>query len=161
MFNNNSIVSSVAEQLDDTTRRSILRPPRRRLTSEPTLPSRLPSTGQCMPFDTFDSELKYCEGFLLREAGQKAPLAILKQLRRTPTPPSPSTEEEVTRTRRLSVTSTTSSSPSLTSKVVARPKSMTSVPHWKEPQVVLVPCYPNLVPSDVQLITAFRSLSCY
>ncbi|KZP32863.1 hypothetical protein FIBSPDRAFT_811645 [Athelia psychrophila] len=117
MFNNKSIVSSVAEQLDEITRRSLLRPPRRRLTSEPTLPSRLPSTG-----------------FLLREADQKAPLAILKQLRRTPTPPSPSTEEEVPRTRRPSITSVTSSSSSLTSKIVVRPKSMTSASHWKEPQ---------------------------
>jgi hypothetical protein len=77
------------------------------------------------------------QGFLQREAERYAPMALLKQLRRTPSPPSPTAEdEEPAKARRSSVSSVASSSSSQNhGKVAVRPKSMTSHGSWKDPQV--------------------------
>lgn len=136
MFNNKPVVFTLADQLDNGQKPTYTSRPRRRLTSEPTLPARLPSTGK-FKYILYTTFTDYIQGFIQREAEQIAPMAILKQLRRTPTPPTP-TEEEV-RPRRLSVTSQSSSSPSspTAGKKAARPKSMPST-SWKEPQVLRV-----------------------
>ncbi|KAJ6539260.1 hypothetical protein B0H19DRAFT_961215 [Mycena capillaripes] len=106
--------------------------PRRRVSSNPCLPERLPTTS-----------------FLQREAEIDAPKAILRQLRRSPTPSPPNspgleTEEENPRTedetpshqRRPSLTSlasSTSSIRSLGSSLIQRRPNPN--PHsWKEPQ---------------------------
>lgn len=77
------------------------------------------------------------QGFIQREAEDLAPRAILRQLRRSPTPPSeePKTHENVPdRTRRQSMSSMTSS------PVISAPASPTNnrTSGWTEPQVSLV-----------------------
>ncbi|KAJ7699998.1 hypothetical protein B0H17DRAFT_1158033 [Mycena rosella] len=102
--------------------------PRRRVSSNPCLPERLPTTG-----------------FLQREAETVAPKAILKQLRRSPTPsppdsPEPEAEETSGHQRRPSLTSLASSAESsirsFGSSLIQRreDKSQSS---WKEPQAML------------------------
>ncbi|KAJ6516003.1 hypothetical protein C8R45DRAFT_811479 [Mycena sanguinolenta] len=101
--------------------------PRRRVSSHPCLPERLPTTG-----------------FLQREADLDAPKAILRQLRRSPTPPtspeletveSPTAEEQPpTHERRPSLSSlaSTSSIKSFGSSLIQRQDKSQSP--WKEPQ---------------------------
>ncbi|KIK48644.1 hypothetical protein CY34DRAFT_7976 [Suillus luteus UH-Slu-Lm8-n1] len=73
MVNNASVILSIVERFSpDFAQRSVTRA---RVSPDPCLPARLPTTG-----------------FLQREAEQNAPKAVLRQLRRSPTPPSPTTE---------------------------------------------------------------------
>lgn len=74
MVNNASVILSIVDRLGpDFAQRSATRA---RISPDPCLPARLPTTG-----------------FLQREAEQNAPKAVLRQLRRSPTPPlSPTTE---------------------------------------------------------------------
>ncbi|KAJ7507712.1 hypothetical protein B0H11DRAFT_1704780 [Mycena galericulata] len=104
--------------------------PRRRVSSDPCLPERLPTTG-----------------FLEREAETVAPKAILRQLRRSPTPPnSPDLEAEAEETephkhqRRPSLTSLASSASSIKSfgsSLIPRRQDDKSHSNWKEPQAIL------------------------
>nr|GAT54022.1 predicted protein [Mycena chlorophos] len=95
--------------------------PRRRVTSHPCLPERLPNAS-----------------ILQREAESSAPAAILRQLRRSPSPesPPPAAEEDeediVQHQRRPSITSNASSTGSVRSfgSIFKQPKSN----GWKEPQ---------------------------
>ncbi|KIK98762.1 hypothetical protein PAXRUDRAFT_823546 [Paxillus rubicundulus Ve08.2h10] len=122
MVNNASMILSLAEQLSSDPPNP--RPtPRHRLSLEPCLPARLPSTA-----------------FLQREARQGALKAMLRQLRRSPTPPSsppPEMESEEgspTLKRRDSISSTASppSSPTTSwSWSLSIPKFSST---WKEPQ---------------------------
>jgi hypothetical protein len=70
-----------------------------------------------------------------REATDLAPNAILRQLRRSPTPPSPESDaqddEPPQRTRRASVSSIMSLSP----KSIKSPIKDTRTSPWAEPQV--------------------------
>ncbi|KAG2047418.1 hypothetical protein BDR06DRAFT_1030861 [Suillus hirtellus] len=73
MVNNASLILSIVDHFSpNLAQRSVARA---RVSSDPCLPARLPTTG-----------------FLQREAEQNAPRAVLRQLRRSPTPPSPTTE---------------------------------------------------------------------
>lgn len=73
MVNNAPVISSILDRFSpDFAQRSVTRA---RISPDPCLPARLPTTG-----------------FLQREAEQNAPKAVLRQLRRSPTPPSPTTE---------------------------------------------------------------------
>ncbi|KAG2135919.1 uncharacterized protein EDB93DRAFT_1170271 [Suillus bovinus] len=73
MVNNAPLILSIVDHLSpDFAQRSLSRA---RVSSDLCLPARLPTTG-----------------FLQREAEQNAPKAVLRQLRRSPTPPSPTTE---------------------------------------------------------------------
>ncbi|KAH7922456.1 hypothetical protein BV22DRAFT_1070433 [Leucogyrophana mollusca] len=123
MFNNASIILSIADRLNSE---PVLprATPRPRVSSDPCLPARLPSTG-----------------FLQREADDFAPKAILKQLRRSPSPPmSPSTnsepEELPERQRRASVSSVASVSSATHSSAKGSPllKNVRLSGGWKEPQ---------------------------
>ncbi|KAJ7744528.1 hypothetical protein DFH07DRAFT_834634 [Mycena maculata] len=101
--------------------------PRRRVSSDPCLPERLPATS-----------------FLEREAELVAPKAVLRQLRRSPTPSPPDSsglEAEVEETsghqRRPSLTSlasSTSSIKSFGSSFMQRRQDAKSQSSWKEPQ---------------------------
>ncbi|KAJ7047456.1 hypothetical protein C8F04DRAFT_1058891 [Mycena alexandri] len=101
--------------------------PRRRVSSDPCLPERLPTTS-----------------FLQREAEIDAPKAILRQLRRSPTPPnSPEpelseTEEETSgHQRRPSLSSLASSASSIKSfgsSLIQRRQDARPDSAWKEPQ---------------------------
>lgn len=73
MVNNAPVILSILDRFSpDFVQRSATRA---RICPDPCLPARLPTTG-----------------FLQREAEQNAPKAVLRQLRRSPTPPSPTTE---------------------------------------------------------------------
>lgn len=73
MVNNAPVILSILDRFSpDFVQRSATRA---RVCPDPCLPARLPTTG-----------------FLQREAEQNAPKAVLRQLRRSPTPPSPTTE---------------------------------------------------------------------
>ncbi|KAJ7179908.1 hypothetical protein C8R43DRAFT_1055888 [Mycena crocata] len=99
--------------------------PRRRVLSSPCLPERLPTTA-----------------FLQREAEIGAPKAILRQLRRSPTPPSPpsSPEPEIEGSsghqRRPSLSSLASSASSIKSfgSSLIQRRQDKSQSSWKEPQ---------------------------
>jgi len=123
MVNNAPIVHRLAEQL--TLEPPSPKPvPRHWVGSEPCLPARLPSTA-----------------FLQREASQAAPKAILRQLRRSPTPPSSpppqlaseESEDGSTRERRDSVSSSASPTSPSTPLNWIMPRS-NSTRTWKEPQ---------------------------
>lgn len=120
MVNNASLILSIVDCFSpNLAQRSVARA---RVSSDPCLPARLPTTG-----------------FLQREAEQNAPRAVLRQLRRSPTPPSPTTEyHDATEDapphveRRGSVSSEsdqTSSTRSLFSFSRSQPSG-----GWKEPQ---------------------------
>ncbi|KAG2118836.1 uncharacterized protein F5147DRAFT_667016 [Suillus discolor] len=120
MVNNASLILSIVDRFSPSlAQRSVARA---RVSSDPCLPARLPTTG-----------------FLQREAEQNAPRAVLRQLRRSPTPPSPTTEyHDATEDtpphveRRGSVSSEsdqTSSTRSLFSFSRSQPSG-----GWKEPQ---------------------------
>ncbi|KAG1907291.1 uncharacterized protein F5891DRAFT_1125198 [Suillus fuscotomentosus] len=120
MVNNTSLILSIVDCFSpNLAQRSVARA---RVSSDPCLPARLPTTG-----------------FLQREAEQNAPRAVLRQLRRSPTPPSPTTEyHDATEDapphveRRGSVSSEsdqTSSTRSLFSFSRSQPSG-----GWKEPQ---------------------------
>ncbi|KII94778.1 hypothetical protein PLICRDRAFT_99080 [Plicaturopsis crispa FD-325 SS-3] len=123
MFNNSALVQNVASKLDMVHINSPRPIVKRRTTSEPILLARLPSTG-----------------FLQREAERDAPKAIIRQLRRSPSPPpSPpqdaeDAEDDAPLTpqieRRNSVSSTTSPSP----KPPVVGKTTPSRGSWKDPQ---------------------------
>lgn len=120
MVNNASIILSIVDRFSpDFAQRSVTRA---RVSPDPCLPARLPATG-----------------FLQREAEQNAPKAVLRQLRRSPTPPSPTTEyhdaTEDTQPhvgRRGSVSSD-SDKTSPTGSLFTFPRSQPSG-GWKEPQ---------------------------
>ncbi|EGO00931.1 hypothetical protein SERLA73DRAFT_178937 [Serpula lacrymans var. lacrymans S7.3] len=120
-LNNAPIILSLAGQLDSQV--VIQTPvPRQRDLTGPCLPSRLPSTG-----------------FLEREAQQDAPKAVLRQLRRSPTPPqSPTAEDEVTPPspkQNDSASSPPSASPTQSTFRFNFPfKSAKPQGAWKEPQ---------------------------
>ncbi|KAJ7129774.1 hypothetical protein C8R44DRAFT_908697 [Mycena epipterygia] len=103
--------------------------PRRRVSSNPCLPERLPTTSKC---------------FLQREAEIVAPKAMLRQLRRSPTPspphsPEPEIEENPGHQRRPSVTSLASSASSIRSfsSSLMQRRDGESQSSWKEPQAIL------------------------
>ncbi|KAJ7228750.1 hypothetical protein GGX14DRAFT_414667 [Mycena pura] len=97
--------------------------PRRRVSSSPCLPERLPTTG-----------------FLQREAELDAPKSILRQLRRSPSPPdSPVSEPEIQeespiRPRRSSLNSLASSVSIKSSGSSVIQRDVQSYTSWKEPQ---------------------------
>ncbi|KAG1755791.1 hypothetical protein EDB19DRAFT_1662983 [Suillus lakei] len=120
MVNNAPVILSIVDRLSpDFSQRSVTRT---RVSPNPCLPARLPTTG-----------------FLQREAEQNAPKAVLKQLRRSPTPPSPTTEHhEATEDtsphvgRRGSVSSDSDqTSPTRTLFTFSRSQPSGG---WKEPQ---------------------------
>ncbi|OJA16993.1 hypothetical protein AZE42_00578 [Rhizopogon vesiculosus] len=120
MVNNAPTILSIVDRLSlDFGQRPMARAP---VSSEPCLPARLPTTG-----------------FLQREAEQNAPRAVLRQLRRSPTPPlitecNDATEHTSSHLgRRDSVSSSTDqSSPTQASAgMVARSQPLGG---WKEPQ---------------------------
>ncbi|KAJ6599150.1 hypothetical protein DFH09DRAFT_903098 [Mycena vulgaris] len=106
------------------------RPIRRRVSSNPCLPERLPTTS-----------------FLQREAEIVAPKAILRQLRRSPTPSPPNspeleaeTDETPGHQRRPSLSSLASSASSIKSfgsSLIQRSRDSKSQSSWKEPQAIL------------------------
>ncbi|KAJ7095297.1 hypothetical protein B0H15DRAFT_828923 [Mycena belliarum] len=101
--------------------------PRRRVSSNPCLPERLPTTS-----------------FLQREAETVAPKAVLRQLRRSPTPSPPNSpepddepEENPKHKRRPSLSSLASSASSIKSfgsTLMQRSREGKSQSPWKEPQ---------------------------
>lgn len=117
-YNNAPVVHAIGSSPD--TNQGLLRvpTPRRRVISEPCLPERLPSNR-----------------FMEREATQSAPKAVLRQLRRSPTPPSPESDarydELPPRTRRASVSSVISS---LSPKSIESPTKDIRTSTWAEPQ---------------------------
>ncbi|KAG7449270.1 uncharacterized protein BT62DRAFT_945391 [Guyanagaster necrorhizus] len=116
VLNNAAIVEVIGRNLDSTPAR---RRVRRRVTSDPCLPERLPSSA-----------------FLLREAESVAPNEILRQLRRSPSPPSsPPAEDDddFTHLRSSSVRSTASASVQAKAKSKVTDTQCFGGP-WKEPQ---------------------------
>ncbi|KAK0468307.1 uncharacterized protein EV420DRAFT_1503720 [Desarmillaria tabescens] len=113
-FNNAAIIEVIGRNLDSTL---ACRRARRRVTSDPCLPERLPSTA-----------------FLQREAESVAPNEILRQLRRTPSPSSspPAEDDGFTHTRSSSVST---ASASVRSNAKYKPTDIQSLgAPWKEPQ---------------------------
>ncbi|KAJ3869714.1 MAG: hypothetical protein NXY57DRAFT_981793 [Lentinula lateritia] len=117
-FNHESIIESIGNQLNDITT-SRTSPKRQRLPSSLCLPDRLPNSS-----------------FIQREAEMAAPRAILRQLRRSPSPPSEADDldsEDGTHTRNPSSASTESTSPSASpSRSSLETQRINSA--WKEPQ---------------------------
>ncbi|KAJ3883235.1 hypothetical protein F5051DRAFT_392397 [Lentinula edodes] len=117
-FNHESIIESIGNQLNDNTT-SRTSPKRQRLPSSLCLPDRLPNSS-----------------FIQREAEMAAPRAILRQLRRSPTPPSEADDldsEDGRHTRNPSSASTESTSPSASpSRSSLETQRINSA--WKEPQ---------------------------
>jgi hypothetical protein len=135
-FNNAPSVHVLGKRLDGDYNLLPVPTQRRRVLSEPCLPERLPSSGVFIPLTSLSSPLTvvYFPGFIQREAEGLAPKAILRQLRRSPTPSTgePETPEDVPdRARRQSISSMTSSS------VTTSPKSPINnrTSGWTEPQV--------------------------
>lgn len=120
MVNNASVILSIVERFSpDFAQRSVTRA---RVSPDPCLPARLPTTG-----------------FLQREAEQNAPKAVLRQLRRSPTPPSPTTEyhdateDTQSHTGRRGSVSSESDQTSPTRSLFTISRSQPSG-GWKEPQ---------------------------
>lgn len=120
MVNNASVILSIVERFSpDFAQRSVTRA---RVSPDPCLPARLPTTS-----------------FLQREAEQNAPKAVLRQLRRSPTPPSPTTEyhdatEDIQpHTGRRGSVSSESDQTSPTRSLFTISRSQPSG-GWKEPQ---------------------------
>lgn len=139
MVNNAPIILLLAEQFASGPP-SPKPMPRHRLDSELCLPVRLPSTGS---YDRLSPHIiaNVSQAFLQREASQAAPKAVLRQLRRSPTPPSsppPSEEPEDSSTgeRRNSVSQNASpTSPTTPSSWSFTIPKFGSTKTWKEPQV--------------------------
>ncbi|KAH0840025.1 hypothetical protein J3R83DRAFT_988 [Lanmaoa asiatica] len=138
MVNNAPIILSLAEQL--TSEPPSPKPlPRHRLGSELCLPVRLPSTGS---YDCLSAYIiaDVSQAFLQREATQAAPKAILRQLRRSPTPPSspppqPASEEPEDSSPRNSISPSASpTSPTTPSSWSISIPKFSSPKTWKEPQ---------------------------
>lgn len=136
------MILSLAEQLSSAPP-SPKPVPRHRLGSELCLLARLPSTGS---YDRLSVHTitNISQAFLQREASQTAPKAILRQLRRSPTPPSsppphPASDEpedSSTRERRDSISSSASlPSPTTPSSWSFSIPKFNSTKTWKEPQV--------------------------
>ncbi|KAJ7904430.1 hypothetical protein B0H14DRAFT_2328319, partial [Mycena olivaceomarginata] len=124
--------------------------PRRRVSSHPCLPERLPTTG-----------------FLEREAEIDAPKAVLRQLRRSPSPSpphspelendeSPSVEEAPVHQRRPSLSSLASSASSIRSfgSLLQRRRDVKAQSSWKEPQASMDLLRPFL--KDVMYLMEIR-----
>jgi hypothetical protein len=128
--------------------------PRRRVSSDPCLPERLPTTSKWLLDDSqiFVLTFHLNSGFLQREAEIDAPKAILRQLRRSPTPSPPNSpnleteensmteEENPGRQRRPSLTSLASSASSIRSFGSSLIQHGQDKAHssWKEPQASLI-----------------------
>ncbi|KAK7470743.1 hypothetical protein VKT23_002163 [Stygiomarasmius scandens] len=118
-YNNSFIVDVVGSSSNS--------PTRKRIASDPCLPERLPSNS-----------------FLQREAEQVAPKAILRQLRRSPTPPLESPEDqeddesqtETAHTRERTLSSASDGSTKSIINLLKRQKSdsLNGRGPWKEPQ---------------------------
>lgn len=136
-YNNAPVVHAIGSSPD--TNQGLLRvpTPRRRVISEPCLPERLPSNSMSV-FAMLVILFILHQGFMEREATQSAPKAVLRQLRRSPTPPSPESDarydEVPPRTRRASVSSVISS---LSPKSIESPTKDIRTSTWAEPQVSL------------------------
>ncbi|KAG5716525.1 hypothetical protein E4T56_gene16327 [Termitomyces sp. T112] len=116
-MNNASAVQALGQRLDNPPDGEYCRTSRARVITNPCLPMRLPSSG-----------------FILREAQDLAPRAILRQLRRSPTPPSPGLDVHstvLTRSRRASQSSEVPLSSSAPQSQNIQTNTITS---WKEPQ---------------------------
>ncbi|KAF5369836.1 hypothetical protein D9758_001133 [Tetrapyrgos nigripes] len=120
-FNNAPIIDALEKSLDSLPSGAS---PRRRVDSDPCLPSRLPSNS-----------------VLQREAEQVAPKAILRQLRRSPTPPLQNEENDEheetdrhTRERTLSSASSDSSRKSIISLLKRQKSDSVTRGPWKDPQ---------------------------
>lgn len=121
MVNNAPVILSILDRFspDVAQRESVTRA---RISPDPCLPARLPTTG-----------------FLQREAEQNAPKAVLRQLRRSPTPPSSATEcDDATedpppRVGRRDSVSSASEQTSPTQSLFTFSRSQPSG-GWKEPQ---------------------------
>ncbi|TFK75993.1 hypothetical protein BDN72DRAFT_360057 [Pluteus cervinus] len=114
---NNAFIVQSLESLERNDQRLEVPALRKRVKSDPCLPARLPSTG-----------------FILREAEDLAPKAVLRQLRRSPSPLSDSETDIVPqRERRVSTASivSTSSLRSLRSTLAGKSSDSTQ---WREPQ---------------------------
>ena len=139
MMNNAPMVLFLAAQLSSEPP-SPKPVPRRPLDSELCLPARLPSTGlyECLLVHIIAN---ISQAFLQREASQAAPKAILRQLRRSPTPPSsppPSGEpgDIATYESQDSVSPSASpTAPTAPSKWSISLPKFSSAKTWKEPQV--------------------------
>ena len=139
MVNNASLILSLAEQLSSE-------PPspkptaRHRVSSAVCLPARLPSTGSYLRL-SLHIIANVSQAFLQREASQAAPKAILRQLRRSPTPPSSppppeEPDESSTSERRNSITPSASpTSPTTPLSWSTGSPRLSSNNAWKEPQV--------------------------
>ncbi|KAG2146741.1 hypothetical protein DEU56DRAFT_786157 [Suillus clintonianus] len=121
MVNNAPVIFSIVDRLGpDFAQRSVTRA---RVSPDPCLPARLPTTG-----------------FLQREAEQNAPKAVLRQLRRSPTPPSPTaeyhdaTEDTSTHAGRRDSISSGSDQTSPTLALVGTSSRSQTSGGWKEPQ---------------------------
>ncbi|KAJ3811922.1 hypothetical protein F5876DRAFT_88015 [Lentinula aff. lateritia] len=117
-FNHESIIESIRNQLNDNTT-SRTSPKRQRLPSSLCLPDRLPNSS-----------------FIHREAEMAAPRAILRQLRRSPSPPSEADDldsEDERHTRNPSSASTESTSPSTSPSRYSLETQRINLA-WKEPQ---------------------------
>ncbi|KAG6890959.1 hypothetical protein C0995_000916 [Termitomyces sp. Mi166 len=143
-MNNVWAVQTLGKRLDTPPDGEYSRISRGKVASNPCLPERLPSSG-----------------FILREAEDLAPKAILRRLRRSPTPPpSPGSDiHSVVSTCRRN-TSHSSEAPS-SSPVPKSPNNPTNrITSWKEPQVRTSLKGPNhmLMPSVSQPFEIFRAI---
>lgn len=132
-LNNASLVEAIARQYESP------RPlhgaiPRRRVTSDPTLPERLPNSGQSFKFRPVSS-VSYNQAFIQREADDIAPGAILRQVRRAAVAKSP--EPTSPRQDPRSSESSRSSSFQTFRKSFIRKSSEDGV--WRDPQVRFIP----------------------
>lgn len=131
MVNNAPIVLSLSEP---PTPKPI---PRHRLNSELCLPVRLPSIGS-YGRRSVHIIANVSQAFLQREASQAAPKAVLRQLRRSPTPPStppPPDEPGDISTRESQDSVSPSASPTTPSSWSISIPKFISGKTWKEPQV--------------------------
>ncbi|GLB33719.1 hypothetical protein LshimejAT787_0106030 [Lyophyllum shimeji] len=115
--NNAAVVQELGKRIDGQTNSLVVPITRRRVLSDPCLPERLPSIG-----------------FIQREAEDLAPRAILRQLRRSPTPP-PSESESVSDFSQHDRRASASSVASLSSATSPKPSQVNhKTSSWTEPQ---------------------------
>jgi hypothetical protein len=141
MFNNSYIISTLDAEVHYPVPK-----PRPCIVDRPCLPARLPSTGSFLPFHhalaSILVTMSVNQAFMQREGSQSAPKAILRELRRSPSPPSDRrmSEERIPeesspprpRARTLSRSSVSSTSTSATKVGVTSGTTTTS--EWREPQ---------------------------
>ena len=120
---------------------------RRALSPDPCLLERLPSSGESLCLSDTYIILYLLKAFIQREVEDAIPRAILRQLRRSPTPPydeeaeaednPDGNESDSRRERRQSSASTTSSSSikSLKQFLQRQKETPRSSINWKDPQV--------------------------